>query len=268
MAEKKQAGQSGPWMKSDEIFVDTSNSPWMAFAKAELGKKVHELAADDAFITSMRTALNIDARMRALEQQIANLGATSLLLGSKPGPWDAGQPKLFSKVLSNPAQGALGRMEAARLSERNPEIQKYFQGVKTDPAYDKKGRSFDIAPTYESSGYGQITAWCAAFVNWCLSRAGVPHLGYATAKSWLEFGTPVAHPVYGCLTVIKPSSSTGSTTGHVAFFVKHQGSNVILLGGNQGDAVSEVPFKENKVLGYRWPTQINHYLLATTGVLV
>lgn len=267
MATKKQAGQSGPWIKSDEIFVDTSNAPWMTFAKAELGKKVHELAADDAFISSMRTALTVDARMRAIEQQIANLGEDSLLLGSKAVPWNAGRYKLFSKALPNPAHQTVGKMEAGRLKERNPEINKYFQGVKTDPAYNKKGRSFDIAPTYESAGYGRITAWCAAFVNWSLSQAGVPHLGYATAKSWLDFGTPVAHPVYGCLTVIKPSSSTGSTTGHVAFFVERRGNNVMLLGGNQGDAVSETPFKESKVLGYRWPTKINHYLLATTGVL-
>ena len=81
-----------------------------------------------------------------------------------------------------------------------------------------------------------------------------------------DFGTPVANPVYGCLTVIKPSSSTGSTTGHVAFFVAHRGDSVVLLGGNQGDAVSEVPFKASTVLGYRWPTKINQYLLAQQGV--
>lgn len=267
MAAKQKPGRSGPWIKSDEIFVDTSNAPWMTFAKAELGKKVHELAADDAFIRSMRSALTVDSKMQAIEQQIASLGADSLLLDSKAGPWDPGRYRLFLKELPNPAHQTLGRMEAAQLKERNPEINKYFGGVKTDPAYDKKGRSFEIAPTYESAGYGKITAWCAAFVNWCLSQAGVPHLGYATARSWLEFGTPVAHPVYGCLTIIKPSSSTGSTTGHVAFFVAHQGNKVVLLGGNQGDAVSEVPFKENSVLGYRWPTKINHYLLATNGVL-
>ena len=267
MVAKKMAGQSEPRIKSDEIFVDTSSAPWMSFAKAELGKKVHELGANDAFIRSMRAALNVDSQMRLITQQMARLGTDSMLLGGKDGPWDAGRFNIFLKDLVNPAQQSLGKMEAGRLKERNPEINKYFGGVKTDPAYDKKGRSFEIAPTYESAGYGKITAWCAAFVDWCLNQAGVPHLGYATAKSWLEFGTPVSYPVYGCVTIIKPSSSTGSTTGHVAFFVEYQGNKVVLLGGNQGDAVSEVPFKENTVLGYRWPTKINHYLLATNGVL-
>jgi uncharacterized protein (TIGR02594 family) len=264
---KKQAGRSQPWIKSDEISVDTSHAPWMEVAKAELGKKVAELSADDGFIASMRTALNVDARMRAIGEQIANFGSESALLGGKGAPAGGGPYKLLSKGLQNPAQQWLGRMEAEKLKERNPEINKYMRSVKTDPAYDKKGRSFDIAPTYESGGYGQITAWCAAFVNWCLSEAGVPHLGYATARSWLDFGTPVAHPVYGCLTIIKPSSSTGSTTGHVAFFVESRGNKVKLLGGNQRDAVSEVLYDESTVLGYRWPTKINHYLLATTGVL-
>jgi uncharacterized protein (TIGR02594 family) len=267
MATKKQAGSSGPWIKSDEIYVDTSSAPWMTYAKTELGKKVHELSADDAFIKSMRTSLTLDAKMRALDKQIESFRETSLLLGGKSGPMASGRYQLLKKELPNPAHQVLGQMEAGKLKEKNPEINKYFDGVKTDPAYNKKGRSYDIDPTHESGGYGRITAWCAAFVNWCLSQAGVPHLGYATAKSWLEFGTPVAHPVYGCITIIKPSSSTGSTTGHVAFFVESQGSKVVLLGGNQGDAVSQVGFKEKNVLGYRWPTRINHYLLASGGVL-
>lgn len=267
MTVKKTAGTTKPWIKSDEIYVDTSNAPWMTFAKAELGKKIRELSADDTFLTSLRTALTVDSQMRAIEQEMSTFGKDSLLLGRNSSPLDPGRYRLFSKELTNPAQQALGSMEASRLRERNPEINKFFEGVKTDPAYDKKGRSFEIAPTYASGGYGQITAWCAAFVNWCLVQAQAPRLGYATAKSWLEFGTPVAHPVYGCVTIIKPASSTGSTTGHVAFFVEFQGNNVVLLGGNQGDAVSEVPFKESTVLGYRWPTKINHYLLANNGVV-
>jgi uncharacterized protein (TIGR02594 family) len=161
-------------------------------------------------------------------------------------------------------------MEAARLKERNPEIDKYFTGLRSDPAYDKKGRSFTSASTHERGGHGNITAWCAAFVDWCLKQAGAPHLGYATAKSWLDFGTPLATPVYGCITIIKPSSSTGSSTGHVAFFVELRGDRVVLLGGNQdnGTRVSESAFRQSNVLGYRWPTRINHNLLGGTGVRV
>jgi uncharacterized protein (TIGR02594 family) len=253
-----------PWIKSDEIHLDTAQTPWMDSAKAELGKKVNELAANDSFITEMRQALAFDAKMQTLERQNADLGKGSLLLGGE----SRSDPTRFrlSKQLTNPATKVLGEMEANRLKERNPEIVKYFHGLKTDPAYGK-GKSYDTAPTYESGGHGRITAWCAAFVNWCLIQAGVPHLGYATARSWLDFGTPVAHPVYGCVTIIKPSTSTGSTTGHVAFFVEPRGSKVALLGGNQSDRVWVDAYSESRVLGYRWPTRINHYLLAGTGVL-
>lgn len=252
---------SSSWMKSDEIHLDTSHAPWMQIAMAELGKNIYEVASNDEFIRSLRMAL----ALQALEQQVQSLGASSSLLREQP---KTERYQLLTKQLRPPKLGQMvGQMEASRLQDRNPEIQKYFTGLKTDPAYDKKGRSFDIGSTHESQGYGGITAWCAAFVNWCLSRAGAPRLGYATAKSWLDFGTPVAHPVKGCVTVIKPSSATGSTTGHVAFFVESQGNNVKLLGGNQGDRVSVSAFKASKVLGYRWPTSINHYQLATTGVL-
>lgn len=267
MATKTPGGPTGPWIKSDEIALNTSSAPWMGIAKAELGKKVRELAVKDGFISSMRVSLAIDARMRALEREIADFGSNSVLLGGKPGAMDPKRYKVSAGPLGNPASQLLGRMEAARLKAGNPEIDKYFDGIKTDPAYDRKRRSFDIGSTHESGGYGRITAWCAAFVNWCLAQAGVPHLGYATAKSWLEFGTPVAAPVHGCITIIRPSSSTGSTTGHVAFFVERQGNRVVLLGGNQGDAVSEEPFKASSVQGYRWPTRFDHYLAAGNGAL-
>jgi len=249
------------WMKSDEIALDTSNTPWMDVANAELGKKVHELAADDKFVNEMRLALN-----RASELEKA--ASMDFVLAESPTDSRAlGHYKLLSQKLPNSVQQALGKMEAKRLEERNPEIVKYLKEVKTDPAYDKKGVSYDIAPTFESGGYGKITAWCAAFVNWCLIQADAPHLGYATAKSWLDFGTPVSHGIYGCLAIVKPSTSTGSTTGHVAFFVNTEGNKVRLLGGNQSGKVSSTRFPESWVLGYRWPTKINNYLLATGGVL-
>jgi uncharacterized protein (TIGR02594 family) len=112
-----------------------------------------------------------------------------------------------------------------------------------------------------TSSCAGVTAWCAAFVNWCLRQAGAPYLNYATAKSWLGFGHPVAFPVYGCVTIIKPSSSTGSTTGHVAFFVRHRGDRIVLLGGNQSDQVRESSYPESWVQkdGYRWPTSMDDY---------
>jgi len=173
-----------PPIKSDEIFLDTSSAPWMKFAKQELGKGVRELEADDGFISSLRTALVINEHLRMLERQRDEFASTSILLGNNRSPMYGGRFTLGTRKL--PQDGAhrlLGQMEAARLKERNPEIDKYFTGLRSDPAYDKKGRSFTSASTHERGGHGNITAWCAAFVDWCLKQAGAPHLGYATAKS-------------------------------------------------------------------------------------
>jgi uncharacterized protein (TIGR02594 family) len=268
MATKKQ-GAAPVRIKDDEIRVDTSSAPWMAVAEAEEGKKIHELPANDGFIDMMRNALTFDARMRALDRSLKQLGANSLLLATKPsGFLDAERFNLGSPDLYKTSLNDLGKRESAVLKERNPEIAKYFDGLKTDPIYNKKGKSFAVAPTYAQGAKGNITPWCAAFVNWCLSQAGAPHLGYSTAKSWLDLGTPIAHPVRGCVAVTKPMSSTGSSTGHVAFFVERQGDKVVLLGGNQSDQVKKSKYNQSVMLGYRWPTRFNYYLLAGTGVPV
>jgi uncharacterized protein (TIGR02594 family) len=276
MARKPQVSSTQPYIKSDEIQLDTFKAPWMDFAYEELGKKVHEIAADDAFIGELRQQLSLRKALAEAEQQTLTLGTNSQLQGTAGGAFEPARYTLFGRgkapTLGDPTQRLVGAMEAARLKESNPEIHKYFAGIKTDPAGDPKGRgrSWDVASTYENAGKGEVTPWCAAFVNWCLGQAGAPRLGYATARSWLEFGTPVAAPVYGCITVIKPSGETRSTTGHVAFFVEHVGDKVKLLGGNQvrGTRVSETLFAAGSVIGYRWPTKIDHYLLAGTGVRV
>jgi uncharacterized protein (TIGR02594 family) len=241
-------------MKTDEITFDTSKAPWMEIAEAELGKGVRQLAADDAFLRELRLELLVEEINRDFGKDLPLLrggGKAGYSLNVGAGP--------------NLAQKVVGELEARKLREANPEIEKYLKTVKTDPRNDPKKRSYDIAPAYESGGQGHITAWCAAFVNWCLAQAGAPHLGYATARSWLDFGTPIPHPVRGCLTIVTPSKSTSSTTGHVAFFVEQKGSRVSMLGGNQGgDAhkVSKTSFPKSSVLGYRWPTTVNYYLLA------
>jgi uncharacterized protein (TIGR02594 family) len=236
------------YMKTDSIQVDTSKAPWMTFALSELKKKVKEHEDYDSFAKLIY--------LSAVQQH----SSARLLGGELSGSAFQHTTQRRSYLLEGVAQSQMGEP----LKRQNPEIVKYFDGVKTDPTRDpkSKGRSWDIAPVnQDGTGNWQVTAWCAAFVNWCLKQAGSPHLGYATAEAWLRFGTPLPTPTYGCVTIIPPSKSTGSTTGHVAFYTGVKGDNIQLVGGNQGDKVSEMEAQADRVLGYRWPTAFNYFLL-------
>jgi uncharacterized protein (TIGR02594 family) len=96
------------------------------------------------------------------------------------------------------------------------------------------------------------TAWCAAFVGSMLTRAGLPHTGKLTARSYLDWGKPVdlddAQP--GDVVVFWRGSPSG-WQGHVAFFVRREGAKVIVVGGNQRDQVSEAGYPEAQLLGVR-----------------
>jgi hypothetical protein len=76
------------------------------------------------------------------------------------------------------------------------------------------------------------------------------NLASKIAVAWLEWGEPVTDPPVGAVCVMKPLAE--GTTGHVGFFLRRDGTDVWLLGGNQGDAVCEKPFKAAVVRGYRW----------------
>ncbi len=92
------------------------------------------------------------------------------------------------------------------------------------------------------------TFWCSAFVNWCVEKAGYAGTDSAWAKSWLNWGKAINQPVPGCVTVFKRGDG-----GHVAFFVRREGSKIIVRGGNQSDSVCEAAYKSVDLLGYRMP---------------
>ena len=104
------------------------------------------------------------------------------------------------------------------------------------------------------------TPWCAGFANFCLAEAGIEGTGSLAARSFLRWGrcrdaTPRCIPCGASLT-------GDPNAGHVGFFVAMANDKVMVLGGNQGDKVSILPFPESMVLGYRWPEEAP---LATSG---
>ncbi|MDX2308458.1 MAG: TIGR02594 family protein [Hyphomicrobium sp.] len=111
---------------------------------------------------------------------------------------------------------------------------------------------------YRDAGHADITsdetAWCAAFVGACLGRAGVKPSGSLMARSYIRWGHPLAEPRTGAVAVL--ARSNDRRLGHVGFVVGIAPGKVILLGGNQGDAVSVAAFDRKRLLGLRWPTAV------------
>jgi uncharacterized protein (TIGR02594 family) len=95
------------------------------------------------------------------------------------------------------------------------------------------------------------TPWCSAFVNRVVQLGGYDGTNSAWARSWLEWGRePESEDEWpGCVCILE----RGPTSGHVGFLVDWDANRVKLLGGNQGNAVSEAWFPMSRVLGYRVP---------------
>lgn len=102
------------------------------------------------------------------------------------------------------------------------------------------------------------TPWCGAFVGGVLVEAGlaIPSAAEAPrARAWRAWGRPLRGPAVGALAVLWRGSPRGSS-GHVGFVVGRDAhGRLMLLGGNQSDAVTVAPFDPDRVLdgGYRWP---------------
>jgi uncharacterized protein (TIGR02594 family) len=93
--------------------------------------------------------------------------------------------------------------------------------------------------------------WCAAFTGGCLEAVGIRSSRSAMARSYTRWGLGVA-PAVGAIVVF--SRPPSPTSGHVGFVVgRDQHGRLMVLGGNQGDAVNIRAFTLDRVLGYRWP---------------
>jgi uncharacterized protein (TIGR02594 family) len=101
--------------------------------------------------------------------------------------------------------------------------------------------------------------WCSAFVNYVAWLLRLPRSKSLRARSWLQVGvpTPLLAATVGFDVVIlaRGQQQAGpeviNAPGHVGFYAGAESGHVLLLGGNQGDAVSIAPFDTNRLLGVR-----------------
>lgn len=114
-----------------------------------------------------------------------------------------------------------------------------------------------IMALYRDAGVDDVAhdevAWCAAFVGACLKRAGFEATGSLMARSYSDWGEPAdtAGAALGAVVVLKRGGDP--SLGHVGFLIGETDSSLLLLGGNQANAVSVAAFPRDEMLAIRWP---------------
>lgn len=97
------------------------------------------------------------------------------------------------------------------------------------------------------------TPWCAAFTGAVLERCGIKSTRFESAGSYLGWGEQQLQPALGSIAVLKREGG-----GHVGFVVgQNKEGDLLILGGNQADAVNIRAFARSRVSGYRWPAGVS-----------
>lgn len=93
--------------------------------------------------------------------------------------------------------------------------------------------------------------WCSSWLCAKCEKVGIQSPRSAWAQSWGTWGQKLASPAVGCIVVFRWSPSAG----HVGIVMgKSASGSLMVLGGNQADAVNVKAFGTGQVLAYRWPT--------------
>ena len=123
-----------------------------------------------------------------------------------------------------------------------------------------------IVAMFRDAGHAKIVsdevAWCAAFCGACLERAGIRSTRSLMARSYLAWGAPLADARMGAVAVF--SRGSDPALGHVGFWLGETEDSVVLLGGNQGNAVSVARYPKARLIGLRWPSDATRASDATS----
>lgn len=102
-------------------------------------------------------------------------------------------------------------------------------------------------------------AWCSLFANYICKRSGFRFSNQLNARSWLTIGAETKKPEKGDIVVFWRGTPDG-WQGHVAFYIRDDGDDIWVLGGNQDNQVSIAKYPKSRVLGYRDVTKKDEIL--------
>jgi len=99
------------------------------------------------------------------------------------------------------------------------------------------------------------TAWCGTFVGAMLKECNLPiPKSPLSARGYLSLPKRLDKPAVGCIVVFWRDKPSG-WLGHVGFVLgKDKAGNLMVLSGNQRNAVTVSPYSYERILGYRWPS--------------
>jgi len=120
----------------------------------------------------------------------------------------------------------------SKLQDKNKDQELYREEWKTARANPLIVGFFGMTQTLPSEG--DQTAWCAAFVNFCLFSSGFLGTESALSGSFRTYGAPTTTPTKGDIVVFRnPGAAGDEGHGHVGFYLGEEQGRLLVLGGNQ-----------------------------------
>ncbi|ANW04490.1 TIGR02594 family protein [Bradyrhizobium icense] len=98
---------------------------------------------------------------------------------------------------------------------------------------------------------GRGSLWCARFMNMVLQHSGYRGTGSDMASSFAKYGQRISGPQVGAIAVM----SRGRRGGHVGVITGIDAKgNPIMISGNSGNRVREMPVSRGRIYAYVMPT--------------
>jgi len=135
-----------------------------------------------------------------------------------------------------------------------------FVGIKEVPGAAANPQIVAMLQLEDSSITQDEVAWCSAFANYIAWLLRLPRSKSLAARSWLQIGVPIQldeAQAENDVVILKrgpepqPGPDVINAPGHVGFFAGIENDKVLLLAGNQGNAVNISAFPVINILGVR-----------------
>lgn len=103
------------------------------------------------------------------------------------------------------------------------------------------------------------TAWCSGAVNAWFIETGFKGTNNLAARSWERWGKPldIEKPIKrGAVLIFR--RGTEKWQGHVCLLLEDRGDALVVIGGNQSNAVTIATYSRDALIAARWPATVKN----------